>query len=86
MIENEIIRFERCYEFGSDQALIEFHTKLLIKNNNLSYTNAIPLHPIRQKKIEELLSQAGFRHALFFGSYEQDQFQKDSELLLCEAV
>jgi glycine/sarcosine N-methyltransferase len=86
IIENDIIRFERSYEFGSDQALIEFHTKLLIKKNNLIYTNAIPLHPIRQKKIEELLSQAGFRHALFFGSYEQDLFQKDSELLLCEAI
>ena len=86
IIENEIIRFERCYEFGNDQALIEFHTKLLIKKNNSSYTNAIPLYPIRKNKIEELLSQAGFKHALFFGSYEQDLFQKDSELLLCEAV
>jgi glycine/sarcosine N-methyltransferase len=85
-IENDIIRFERSYEFAYDPALIEFHTKLHIKNNNSSYTNTIPLHPIRQNKLKELLLQAGFRKTLFFGSYEQDPFQKDSELLLCEAI
>jgi len=86
IIENDIIRFERTYDFDSDQNLIEFHTKLLIKNTNSSYTNAIPLRPIRKNKMEELLSQAGFKRTMFFGSYEQDLFHHDSELLLCEAI
>lgn len=86
IIENNILRFERSYEFGSDQNLIEFHTKLHIKSINSSYTNTIPLHPIRQNKLKELLLQAGYRHTLYFGSYEQDPFQKASEVLLCEAI
>jgi ubiquinone/menaquinone biosynthesis C-methylase UbiE len=86
LIDNKTLRFERSYEFGTDPTLIQFHTKLWIKESMSSYSNVISLNPIRKNTIETLLSKARFQHYHFFGSYEQAQFQKDSELLLCEAV
>ncbi len=85
VIENDTLRFERFYEYPNDQALINFHTSLLIKKSGLSFSNTIPLNPARKSTIENLLKLSGYTSYQFFGSYNQDSYDNNSEILLCEA-
>lgn len=81
LIDNEHIKFERCYEFGDR---LKFITKLTIKKDNVQISNAIYLTPIRKSELEEMLVSAGFKDIKFYGSFAKVPLKEDSlPLVLC---
>lgn len=85
LIDNEHIRFERFYEFPSNQKMINFKTLLTEKANGTTVSNYIQLNPIRKNELEELLLKAGFRNISFYGSFKTEDLQKNSIPLIVVA-
>ncbi|MFA5328290.1 MAG: class I SAM-dependent methyltransferase [Prolixibacteraceae bacterium] len=77
VIENEHIRFERNYEFVTDD-LIDFHTKLLVKATNQEISDSVKLHPIRKEKLEQFLLDDGFKELTFIGNFNGESLGKTS--------
>lgn len=71
-IDNEHIRFERNYEFGSKSELIDFNTKLTIKSTGQEIKNSTKLYAIQPNKLQELLEDAGFLSIKFFGNFNRE--------------
>jgi ubiquinone/menaquinone biosynthesis C-methylase UbiE len=83
LIENESIKFERTYEFREDN-LINFVTKLSIKEDNQEIENRIQLNPIYWTRLKEMMLKAGFSDVKVYGNFKMDRLEKNSfPLLMC---
>lgn len=78
LIENEYIRFERNYEFNASDCLIEFKTRLTVKNTNQSIINSVHLNPVRKNKLQELLEVTGYDAPEFFGNFAREPLSDKS--------
>lgn len=83
LIENEKIKFERTYEFREDN-LINFNTKLSIKEDNQEIGNTIQLNPIYWTKLKEMMLKAGFSDIKVYGNFKMEELKGNSiPLLMC---
>ena len=83
-LENDHIKFVRNYHYLKDRHLIEFKTILTIKSTNQVFLNNIPLFPIRQSEIENVLLEAGFKTIQFFGNFNSDPLLPESIPMVIE--
>jgi len=84
LIETENFRFERFYTVR-DQHL-DFKTVLSTRDDNrLIAENSIPLYPLRKKRFQRLLVNAGFSTIDFFGDLQNNPWQEDSFLTVAVA-
>ncbi|MTI65353.1 MAG: class I SAM-dependent methyltransferase [Firmicutes bacterium] len=82
-IENEKVKFIREYKLIN--GLIEFKTKLIIKDENKVIKNKIMLLPIGKDEILKLLKEAGFKKINCFSSFSKESFDKSKLPLVIEA-
>lgn len=78
LIDNDYVRFERSYEFGENDDLIDFNTKLTIKSSGQEIKNSVKLYAIRQNKLQELLEEAGFGFIEYFGNFNGEPLKDNS--------
>ncbi|HNW51650.1 MAG TPA: methyltransferase domain-containing protein [Prolixibacteraceae bacterium] len=70
LIENETIRFERSYNYRPD-GLINFVTRLTVKETNQVIENSVTLYPVTRYEIADLLEKSGFTAVEFFGGFDR---------------
>lgn len=82
LIETEHTVFRRYYDWAGpgDPAEIRFRTRLEIKGGP-AYDHDIPLRPIRQAELKDLLAK-GFETPAFFGGYDGRALSPDSLSLI----
>jgi ubiquinone/menaquinone biosynthesis C-methylase UbiE len=80
LIDNAKIRFERYYEFEGD--VVNFKTKLYVKDENEKIENEIILFPVKKGKLEEYLKEAGFKDIKFYGNYMKDNYGNSLPLII----
>ncbi len=78
-LENENVKFERVYEYDSQPVLINFQTKLTVKESGEVIENEIPLLALRPKQLRGMLVESGFANLLEFGSFKKEAFGEDSQ-------
>jgi len=78
-LENENVKFERVYEYDSEPEVVQFHTKLTIKENGKVIENEIPLLALRPKQLREMMAEVGFANFEEFGSFKKEAFSDDSQ-------
>ena len=84
-IENEVIKFERNYQYHPTLNRIDFETILTIKENSERIQNNIPLLPVRKSAIYRLLNEADFNEIQYYGNFKRDELTDDSMPLVVEA-
>ena len=84
-IENSNIQFIRNYNYLEKEHLIEFETRLTIKETGQVLANKVLLYPLRQSEIESGLKKAGFNNIHFYGNFEGDPLTSASIPLVVEA-
>lgn len=77
-IDNEHIRFERHYRFENGDHRIDFDTRLIIKSTGEEIVNSVKLYAIRKNRLQELITEAGFKEFAFFGSFDGDPLTESS--------
>jgi 2-polyprenyl-3-methyl-5-hydroxy-6-metoxy-1,4-benzoquinol methylase len=83
--ENSVVKFQRAYNYNKNSNLVYFKTELLIKETGEMLKNEIPLKPIRKKELEGYLTQAGYRHLQFYGSFAKEELRENSLPLIIKA-
>jgi len=78
-LENENVKFERVYQYGSETEQINFRTTLTVKESGEVIENEIPLLAIRPQQLRNMMVETGFANLLEFGSFSKDSFGKDSQ-------
>ncbi len=84
--ENDIIKFERYYEYPENTELIDFVTKLTVKGPNEVIENRIQLFPVQKNDIQSMLEEAGFKNLKFYSDFDFSKFKKDSLPLVISCV
>ena len=84
-IENEHIRFERYYDLIDNGAAINFRTVLTIKKTGYTIHNEVPLLPLRQRQVLQVLKQTGYSNVRFWGNFQGDAWQENSMALIFSA-
>lgn len=84
-IENDHVKFERHYEFREQDELINFKTRLTVKDTGQTITNSVPLHPMRRDFIKKLLQESGFEGIQFFGGFDGAPLKERSMPLIATA-
>jgi 2-polyprenyl-3-methyl-5-hydroxy-6-metoxy-1,4-benzoquinol methylase len=82
LIDNEQVRFERCYEFPEDSKLIDFKTRLTIKESGQVIENSVKLNPLRKSELQKILEEAGLESLEFHGSFNREALTETSLPLL----
>lgn len=85
LIENDIILFERHYEYRSTANKMDFNTRLIVKSTQQIIDNSIELLPVLKEELSLLLTQAGFKHQNYFGTFNQESYSGESPALIVEA-
>jgi len=77
-IENDKIKFERYYDYESQDRTVDFRTALTVKPSGEVLNNTIKLLALRKHEIEKMASSAGFSKLEFFGNWMSSPFNKES--------
>jgi SAM-dependent methyltransferase len=85
LIENNVIIFERFYEYDNKKNLIEFRTVLTVRETGKIIENTIPLYPLRKQELDEALKKAGFTDVSYYGDFDKRELKEDSLPLVAEA-
>jgi glycine/sarcosine N-methyltransferase len=85
LIENDVIRFERRYEFGQGRARLDFHSALCVKNTGVTMRNRIQLLALRRAQLHDLLAQAGYSGIRYYGDFFGREFDPRGLLLVAAA-
>lgn len=85
VIDNDEIRFERSYVNSDNDTLILFATSLLIKSSGQKINGSVLLYPLVKNEIQDLLRDAGFTSAEFYGNYKKDTYLPDSPAIIVSA-
>jgi len=85
LIDNEHVHFERNYKFSTGSELIDFNTKLTIKETGQVIENSVKLYPIRKTALQKILEETGFSSFEFYGSFNREALKDTSLplLLIC---
>jgi cyclopropane fatty-acyl-phospholipid synthase-like methyltransferase len=86
LIENDMVRFERFYEYDGRTNMIAFKTKLLVKETEREIENEILLYPMRKAELEATLRRAGFTDIFFYSDFDKSELREDSLPLVVEAL
>jgi glycine/sarcosine N-methyltransferase len=82
LIDNDHIRFERSYEFPEGSDLIDFNTRLTVKESGQEIENSVKLYPVRKSELRKILEESGFESLEFHGSFNREVFTETSLPLL----
>ena len=82
-IENEFIRFERFYDYRSDDRFVDFRTKLVSKQDSQSLQNNIRLLALRKGEIEQISKKIGFSQIGFYSNWQHTKWNDDGIPLIC---
>lgn len=90
LIDNEILRFERFYNYisdgqGLDSHQVDFATRLTIKATAEVFEGSTPLLPLTKKDLEAMVLEAGFKDLKWFGDYNGNPLTCDSTTLILVA-
>lgn len=85
-IDNDHIKFIRNYKSSVKSQSVEFNTTLIIKNENITLKNSIPLYPIRQSELMMLMLGNGFSDISRFGNFKMNQFNQNSVSVILKAI
>lgn len=85
LIENNVIVFERFYEYDDKNNLIRFRTVLTVKESMRIIENTIPLYPLRKQELDAVLKKAGFTNVSYYGDFDRRELKEDSLPLVAEA-
>lgn len=85
LIDNNFIRFDRNYSYPFESGLIDFNTRLTIKQSGAQIENTVPLNPLRKNHLEQLLSDVGFGNISFYGGFDAGALQPTSLPLIAVA-
>lgn len=83
-LETEKIEFRRNYRL-LDDSHVSFNTVITIKQSGKSFSNSIPLIPLRRNKLIEILENTGFEVIDTFGSYSEEGWEEGSFLTIIRA-
>jgi glycine/sarcosine N-methyltransferase len=84
-LENERVRFKRSYR-KRDGESVWFETELLIKDENASFSNRIPLLAMDREDLAAFLAAAGFGRVSFYGSFGRAAFDPETSFLIIAAA
>ena len=82
--ETDDIRFERYYEYPDNSELIDFRTKLTLKNMDQVIENQISLFPVGRSDLKSMLEEAGFKNIEFYSDFNKSPYKKDSYPLIVD--
>ncbi len=85
LIDNDFIRFERFYAYKTN-GLIDFSTRLTIKENGWVIDSCVPIFPLCAQEINSLLAKAGFSNVELYGGFNDEEFTPDSFPLVVKAT
>jgi SAM-dependent methyltransferase len=85
LIDNEVLRFTRWYEYSSTDPRLLFCTELLIKETQGIKRNGIPLYPAQSHEIAEFLNGSGFKGFNFFSDYQRNPYTPEGYALIAAA-
>jgi glycine/sarcosine N-methyltransferase len=78
-IENDVILFERFYEYPENPTHVLFKTRLTIKAIDQVIENEVPLLAIRPSKLRSILEESGFNRIEEFGSFKKEPVTPQSQ-------
>ncbi len=73
LIDNDVVRFDRYYDW-TDRTRLDFKTKLLIKQEGITYENRISLFPLYKAFLDKGLKEAGFDKVSYYKNYKGDVY------------
>ncbi len=85
LIENDIVRFERAYEYDDSRRVIHFKTRLTLKEAGRVIENEILLYPLRKQELDDALRGAGFTDISYYADFDKGPLQEESLPLVTEA-
>lgn len=72
LIENDILRFERRYQFEEGSRMVQFKTELHLKSENQLISNQTQLFALKRRELEHLLKQEGFKDIKMYSNFNGD--------------
>lgn len=85
-IRNRYLTFERGYHHDPESGMIDFATRLSIKDPPQVLENHIPQLPITSAMLKSALIAAGFRQIEFFADYQKTPFHEEAYPLIWSAT
>ena len=85
VIENEIIRFERYYDFEPNGDSVDFRTTLEIKESGKRIESTSTLYPLGHDRLLVLLEESGFTKLDLFENFSGNPFTPKSMSVLIRA-
>jgi len=85
MIENDVIKFARYYDYDAARGLVRFRTILTVKNTQKEIENEILLYPMRRHELDAALSGAGFVDRTYYGDFDRSELKAEKLPLVVEA-
>lgn len=76
LIDNAHVRFERNYIFRKDSGLIDFNTRLTIKETGQEIENSVVLYALQKRKLLEMLEKSGFEVVTLCGNFNGSPFSE----------
>jgi len=83
-LDDREVEFKRNYR-PLDNDHVSFDTEITIKRNGKSFTNSIPLIPLKKNKLIKILENTGFEVIDTFGSYSEEGWEEGSFLTIIRA-
>lgn len=85
LIDNDMVKFERFYEsLGS--TLIDFITKLTIKNTNETVENRMQLYPLSDVVLSRIISSVGFHNTESYGNFKKELYLPQSLPFIIKSI
>lgn len=85
-IDNEEIRFSRNYIFTEEENILSFNTALLIKSPGQIIENSVKLRAIVSRELKNMIDEAGFINAAYYGTYTKEPLSPDSPAIIVSAI
>jgi glycine/sarcosine N-methyltransferase len=81
-IDNELLRFERYYDYGPDRSAVTFRTVLTIKQTGESREQSSRLYPLMPDRLVALCRENGFVLEGMYENFAATPFDRESMSLL----
>ncbi len=84
LIEKEDLSFKRLYSFTENEKIM-FTTEIDVPSKGITFSHTIPLYPLKQAELLEMVKQAGLTVMGTFPGYVGKKFEADSEAIVVMA-
>ena len=78
-IENDQVRFERIYTYPDHPELIQFITRLTVKDSDDVIKNQVPLLALKPGDLLALSASSGYQDMKTYGNFKGEPFTPDSQ-------